>query len=230
MDKKKNLFLYCLMAAAFLGILVTGVLYGCPVYRMIPLCVSLMVMILQTRANRATFLLGGINALYYAVVYFSLKLYGMSLYSLLVACPLQLLTWWRWRKNAYAQATVLRRLTGRQRLRWGLGLAGAWLGLYLLLDAFGSGYLILDNTISIISTAGNLGSVLSLIEFPFAQILAHVLNITLYVQMVVEDPAQWPFLIFFSYALICSSISAWFMHKLYRKQRREAGKPSATAG
>lgn len=222
MDKKKNGFLYLMVAAAFLGITVTGVVYGCPVYRIIPLCVSLVVMILQTRANRMSFLLGGVNALYYAVVYFSLKLYGMSLYSLLVACPLQIVTWLRWRKNAYAQATVLRRLTGKQRLRWTAGLTGAWMGLYLVLDAFGSGYLILDNTISIISTAGNLGSVLSLIEFPFAQILAHVLNITLYVQMVQQEPAQWPFLIFFTYALICSSISAWYMHKLYRKQRREA--------
>ena len=219
---KKNVFLYILIAVAFAGIVATGWIYACPIYRVIPLCVSLVVMILQTRANRATFLLGGVNAIYYAVVYFSLKLYGMSLYSLLVACPLQLITWWRWRKNAYAQATVLRCLTRKQRLRWGLGLAGAWLGLYLLLDAFGSGYLILDNTISIISTAGNLGSLLSLIEFPFAQILAHVLNITLYVQMVQQEPAQWPFLIFFTYALICSSISAWFMHKLYRKQRQEA--------
>ena len=224
MDKKKNGFLYLMVAAAFLGITVTGVMYGCPVYRMIPLCVSLMVMILQTRANRMSFLLGGVNALYYAVVYFSLKLYGMSLYSLLVACPLQIMTWLRWRKNAYAHATVLRRLTGKQRLRWSAGLAGAWIGLYLILDAFGSWYLILDHTISIISTAGNLGSVLSLIEFPFAQILAHVLSITMYVQMVLEEPAQWHFLIFFSYALICSSISAHYMHKLYRKQRQEAGK------
>ena len=230
MDKKKNGYVYLLVAAAFLGIVVTGAVYGCPVYRVIPLCVSLVVMLLQTRANRMTFLLGGLNAAYYAVVYFSLGLYGMSLYSLLVACPLQIVTWLRWRKNAYAQATVLRRLTGKQRLRWSAGLAGAWLGLYLVLDAFGSGYLILDNTISIISTAGNLGSVLSLIEFPFAQILAHVLSITLYVQMVQQEPAQWPFLIFFTYALICSSISAWYMHKLYRKQRKEGEAPSATAG
>ena len=59
---KKNGLVYLLAAAAFLGIVVTGVVYGCPVYRMIPLCVSLMVMLLQTRVNRMTFLLGGLNA------------------------------------------------------------------------------------------------------------------------------------------------------------------------
>ena len=213
---------YVLVGAAFVGITVTAVLFSCDLYRIIPLYVSLIVMILQTRANRFSFVAGGLNAGYYAVVYFTLKLYGMALYSLLVACPLQIITWLRWRRNPYAQATVLRRLSPKQRIGWSAGLAGIWAVLYLILDAFGSGYLVLDNTISVISAAGNVGSMLSLIEFPFMQILAHMLNITLYVQMVANDPKQWTYLIYSVYALVCSIISACYMHRLYLQQRKES--------
>lgn len=221
--KKKSIPPRCFLAgAAFAGITVTAVLFSCDLYRVLPLYVSLIVMIMQTRADRNCFLVGGLNAAYYAVVYVVLGLYGMALYSLLVAFPLQIITWLRWRRNPYAQATVLRRLSVRQRIGWGAGMAGIWLVLYLILNAFGSGYLILDNTISVISAAGNVGSLLSLIEFPFMQVLAHVLNIALYVQMVGEDPRQWTYLIYSVYALACSILSAYYMHGLYLRQRREA--------
>lgn len=221
MKKKQFDPIYLLVAAAFVGITVTAILFSCDIYRVIPLYVSLVVMILQTRANRLSFLVGGMNAAYYAVVYVTLKLYGMALYSICVACPLQIITWLRWRKNPYAQSTVLRRLTAKQRIGWGAGFVAVWAVLYCILDAFGSGYLILDNTISVISAAGNVGSLLSLIEFPFMQILAQVLNLTLYIQMIGEDPRQWTYLIYTVYALICSAKSAYFMHRLYLKQREE---------
>ena len=221
MKTKKIPVRYMLAAAAFVGITVTAILFSCDVYRIVPLYVSLVVMILQTRANRACFLLGGLNAAYYAVVYVTLKLYGMALYSICVACPLQIITYIRWCRQPYAQATVLRRLTLKQRIGWGAGMAALWAALYLILDAFGSGYLILDNTISVISAAGNVGSMLSLIEFPFMQILAQVLNITLYVKMVAEDPRQWTYLIYSVYALACCGMSACYMQGLYRRQRME---------
>jgi len=221
MKKKQFDPIYLLVTAAFVGITVAAILFSCDIYRVIPLYVSLVVMILQTRANRLSFLVGGMNAAYYAVVYVTLKLYGMALYSICVACPLQIITWLRWRKNPYAQSTVLRRLTAKQRIGWGVGFVTVWAVLYCILNAFGSGYLILDNTISVISAAGNVGSLLSLIEFPFMQILAQVLNLTLYIQMIGEDPKQWTYLIYTVYALICSAKSAYFMHRLYLKQQEE---------
>lgn len=135
-----------LIGIAFVGITVAAVLFSCNFYRIVPLYVSHLVMLLQTKANRLCFLLGGLNCVYYAFVYFSLHLYGLALYSLCAAFPIQLVTYFRWRRNPYKQATVLRRLTVKQRIGWSLGLIAAWVGLYFLLASFGSEYLILDNT------------------------------------------------------------------------------------
>ena len=218
--KRTPLYKYILVAIAMSGITVAAILFSCDFYRIIPLYVSLMVMLLQTNANRNCFLLGGLNAAYYSIVYFLLGLYGMALYNLLIACPIQIWTFIRWRKRAYAQAAVLRRLSNHQRAGWLLGFSAAWIVLYFILDAFGSGYLILDNTISIISTAGNFASLLYLIEFPFIQILSHSLNIILNLQMIGTDPKQWTYLVYFIYALVCAILSAITLHKLYREQQQ----------
>ena len=181
-----------------------------------------MVLFLQTGAYRVCFLIGGLNAAYYAVIYFTLKLYGLSLYSICVACPIQIVTYLRWRRNAYAQATVLRRLSAKQRIGWAVGFLVAWAALYFVLRSFGSGYLILDNTVAIIGTAANLASFLYLIEFPFIQVVSQALNIALYCQVIRDDPRQWTYLIYSVYALICGILSAVYMQKLYLKQQAES--------
>ena len=99
--------------------------------------------------------------------------------------------------------------------------AGVWGILYVLLSSLGSGYLVLDNTVSVIGVASNVASLLYLIEFPYVQCLSLVLNIVLYMQMVQTDPMQWTFLIYTVYALICALISAVYMQKLYNWQRKE---------
>ncbi len=75
--KRSDLYRYILMAVAFAGITVAAVVTGSDVYRIIPLYVSLLVMYLQTRASRFSFLLGGCNAAYYAGVYLFLGLCGI---------------------------------------------------------------------------------------------------------------------------------------------------------
>lgn len=190
-------------------------------YRILPLYVSLVVMLLQTNANRFCFLLGGINSVTYSVVYFSLGLYGNALYALLFSCPIQIVTFLRWKKQAYAQATVLRRLTGKQRILWGIGFAVVWLILYFALSSAGSNYLILDNTISVIGIAGSIFSMLSLMEFPYLSAAGTVLSVILYAAMLRENPAQLTYLIFNLYAMICNILSANYTHKLYQKQQQE---------
>lgn len=221
MKLRGHIYKYVLIALTAAAVTVAAVLTGCPVYRVIPLYVSLFVMYLQTKASRFSFLLGGCNAAYYALVYFFLELYGMALYSLLIACPIQIMTYIRWKKRAYKHSALLKRLSWKQRLGAVLGFGAVWGLLYAVLSGFGSGYLILDNTVSVIGAMANAASLLYLIEFPYVQCLSLVLNIVLYIQMVQEDPRQWTFLIYTTYALICAAISAVYMQKLYNWQKKE---------
>lgn len=221
MKLRGHIYKYVLIAITAVAITVAAVLTGCPIYRIVPLYVSLFVMYLQTKASRFSFLLGGCNAAYYAAVYAFLGLYGMALYSVLVASPIQIVTYIRWKKRAYKHSALLKRLTWKQRIMAVAVFAGVWGILYVLLSSLGSGYLVLDNTVSVIGVASNVASLLYLIEFPYVQCLSLVLNIVLYMQMVQTDPMQWTFLIYTVYALICALISAVYMQKLYNWQRKE---------
>ena len=221
MKLRGHIYKYVLIGLTAVAISVAAVLTGCPIYRIVPLYVSLVVMYLQTRASRFSFLLGGCNAAYYAVVYFYLGLYGIALYSLLVASPIQIITYIRWKKRAYKHSALLKCLSWKTRLAAVLGFAGVWGLLYLILSGLGSAYLILDNTVSVIGAAANVASLLYLIEFPYVQCLSLVLNITLYIQMIQNDPKQLTFLIYTMYALTCALISAVYMQKLYNWQKQE---------
>lgn len=221
MKLQGHIYKYVLIGLTAVAITVAAVVTGCPVYRVVPLYVSLFVMYLQTKASRFSFLLGGCNAAYYAVVYVFLGLYGMALYSILVASPIQIVTYIRWKKRAYKHSALLKSLSWKQRLGAVVGFGAVWGLLYLILSGFGSGYLILDNTVSVIGAMANVASLLYLIEFPYVQCLSLGLNIVLYVQMVQNDPRQWTFLIYTTYALICAAISAVYMQKLYNWQKKE---------
>lgn len=221
MRYRGNIYKYILIAVTAVGITISAVYFSCEIYRVIPLYVSLVVLFLQTRASRVSFLIGGCNAAYYAVVYFLLGLYGMALYSILVACPIQIITYIRWKKRAYAHSAVLKRLTDRQRICWGIGSVAAWMVLYLLLRSIGSEYIILDNSIAVISTVSNLASLFYLIEFPYIQSVTHILNILLYIQMIQTDSKQFTYLIYTVYALACAVLSSVYMQKLYNWQKKE---------
>lgn len=193
-----------LMLLTAVSITVTAFIFPENILRIIPLYISLFIMLLQTKANRFCFLIGGCNAVLYAIVYFSLKLYGLALYALLVSFPLQLITFLRWSKKAYGKATVLRSLSAKQRICWTIGFATVWLLLYAMLSAFDSGYLILDNTVTLLGIIGTVFSMLSLIEFSFMQIVSGIISCILYVNMLREHPAQITYLIYTIYSLICS--------------------------
>ena len=210
-----------LAIAAFIAITISAIMFNCDIYRIIPLYISLVVMFLQMRASRISFLLGGCNAIYYAAVYFYLKLYGIALYSLLVAFPIQIITYIRWKKRAYAHTTILKRLKNKTRFIWVSGFMAVWLALYYLLYNLGSEYIILDNSAAVIGTAANLASLLYLIEFPYIQSVTHVINIILNAQLISNDPKQWTYLIYYFYALACAIISAVYMQRLYNKQKAE---------
>ena len=166
MKLRGHIYKYVLIALTAVAITGAAVMTKCPVYRVVPLYVSLLVMYLQTRASRFSFLLGGCNAAYYGIVYVALGLYGMAMYNAFLACPIQIVTYIRWKKHTVANATVLKRLTAKQRMLCVVSFAAAWTGLYFVLRVFGSEYVILDNSVTLISVCANIASFLYLIEFP----------------------------------------------------------------
>ena len=92
------------------GILITisGIYYKQNFLRILPLYNSLIIALLQSRVNRYSNLLGSINSILYAAVYFYYGLLASAFQALLFSFPMQLITFIRWNKNKWEKSTVLR--------------------------------------------------------------------------------------------------------------------------
>lgn len=187
--------------------------------RVIPLCVSLIIGLLQSYANRYYLLIGSLNSILYSIVYYLLDLRSMALYALIFSFPLQLITFFRWNKRAYGNSTVLRKLGIKKLIMVAIASASAWAILYLIFYKLGSPYLILDNTVTIIGMITTLLTLMSYIDAVYFQIITSVISIILYIQMIMKNPEQTTFLIYSIYSLFCVIRSMRAMLSIYKKQK-----------
>lgn len=131
-EKTNKMITIFLVGITFILITATALIYSEDGFIIVPLYVSLAIMLLQSKANRYAFLLGGINSLLYAGVYAYTGLYAMAAYAALVSCPLQLVTFLNWSKRPYGNATVFKKLSLKNKVI----LFASFVVLWLLMWAF----------------------------------------------------------------------------------------------
>ncbi len=216
---KENRSTLVLMAITGLLLLYTGIVYEQSFFRILPLFISLLVALLQSRANRLAYLLGGLNCFFlYTAVHFYYTLYAQAVYVFFVSAPLQLMTFFRWRKRPYKSSTILKKMSARTRLIVFSACALAFLALYFILNLFGSAYMFLDNFLTLLGVVITLLTLYAYVEYAYLAVLNTFLNIILYAQMMHAFPEQITFLIFYVYSFICSVKAFLHVHRLYREQ------------
>ena len=204
------------------GILITltGVLFHQSVQRMIPLYVSLVVGMLQSRANRYANLIGGINALLYAVVYFYFGLYASAANALLVSFPIQIATFIRWSNRSYKHSTKFRRLSAKSRIILSVIFAVSFSTIYIILSALNSEYRLLDLSVSLISVVTSVLALLSFMEYSWTMLGTGVFSIVLDISMMRDHPGQITYFVFSIYSMICIILQIISVHKLYKEQMK----------
>lgn len=207
-----------LIAVTFVGITVTGILYGQSPLRILPLYISLVVGLLQAGANRYASLLGGINSILYTIVYFLLGLYASAWYALFFSCPIQIATFIRWSRNTYGQSTVFRKMTAKQRLLTVVLFIASFGVLYVILRALGSSYQILDITTSLLGILISILTMLAYVEYSWLMLPSGLISIILHITMMAEYPAQITYLVFSLYSMVCVTRGFFRVRKLYAEQ------------
>lgn len=220
--KKHDLWLWILTGLCAVGIAVTGIVFSQSVFRMLPLFVSLVIGLLQARASRFAPLLGSFNSILYGIIYIGFGLYANAANAFFVSFPMQLVTFLRWKKNAYKNSTRFRSLKPRQ---WAL-LIGVFLLCFLLvnfaLSAAGSSYRLLDNSSTLLGLAISVLTMFSFREYSWLMLPNGLLTIGLYTAMMLDDPAQVTYLIYAVQSFICIVKQFFCVRQLYRKQKEEA--------
>ena len=218
---RKNIFICCLIPPTFLGIIISTILNDVSFFRIIPLLNSLVIMLLHSQANRYAFLFGGINSLIYAAVDISFTLYSSAASALLMAFPIQILTFIRWNKRAYKKSTKFTRLSPA----WRIAVVGIAILVYVILNlifhTLGSQYMLIDNLAFVTAMLTYVLTLFSFIEYPIVQILANAVTLSVNLTVFINDPARLPFLIYSVYALCCVTRGAISVLRLYREQKAQ---------
>ena len=217
---KDNLPRLCLMAVTAILITVTGILFHQSFIRILPLYVSLVVGVLQSRANRYASLLGGMNSILYALVYVYLGLYASAGYAILFSFPLQIMTFILWSRRKQGESTKFRKMSWGCRILVLIGYLTCFAILRMVLQAAGSSHQLLDNMTSLTGILISVLTMFAFVEYTWLMLPSGMLSIVLNFATMQTNPEQITYVIFSFYSITCVTIQFFRVRKLYAEQNR----------
>lgn len=219
--KKTILFEYLPMALTGIGILTCAIVFEQMLIKVLPLFFSLLIMLLNSRANRIGFLLGAINSCIYIIGFLMEGVYG-TVASTIFGIVIMLITYFRWKNNAYGKATVFRRFSVGGRILLALALCTAWAVTSFVLWLMNGTATIMDGLTMVLGFATNILSIVAYVEAPFLNIISCLSQFALWVQIVFinGNSADMTYLIYSIYCtyMVIRTFCRWL--KLYKEQHR----------
>lgn len=211
---RENKILSIMLPITFLLILATGIIFKQELLAILPLFVSLGVMVLQARVNRYAWLVGSLNSLLYCYYYFSMGLMSNFLYALIISFPLQMITFFNWRKKTTDKVTRLKKMSPRQRILAISAFLLAWWGIFFGISFFpNASYSILDTLTSVLGIAVTILTALRFSEYVFLQLVSGAINIVMYVAIIWDGELESiTYLIYAIYCLVCIVLAAVRMY------------------
>ena len=220
-DKKKAiLFEYLPMAMTGIGILICAIVFKQMFIKVLPLFFSLLIMLLNSRANRIGFILGAINSCIYIIGYLMEGVYG-SVASTAFGIVIMLITYFRWKSKAYGKATVFRRFSARGRVLLALALCVAWALVSFVLRIMGGTATVIDGLTMVLGFAINILSIVAYVEAPFLNIISGLSQFALWVQIVFIN-GNYAAMTYLVYSIYCAYMIVRTFYRwraLYKEQQ-----------
>jgi nicotinamide riboside transporter PnuC len=210
-----------IIAITGIAILFAGIFFKQELFLMVPLFVSLFVMSFQSEANRIGSLIGAINAVIYTAAYLYMGVYVSAASAIFLSVPLQLATFFNWKKNAYKKTVVFKKMSVKARVVALAALFALWGVSAGVLAYFKYEYAIFDTITFLLSLAVSILTMLAFIEYTYLWIVQAVTGLIVNVQMVVNDPKETTYLIYGVYALYCVIMAFINVQKFYKEQQTE---------
>ena len=204
-----------------IAILLSGILTKQHFFLMLPLFVSLFVMSFQSEANRVGALIGACNAVLYTITYICMGVYGSAASAFLFSFPLQLMTFFNWKKNAYKKTVVFKRMSTKVRIISGISGLALWAILAGVFYYLKYEYAVFDSVSFLLGFIVPILTMLAYIEYTYLWIFQAVTGLFLNIQMVSNDISQLTYLIYGVYALYCVICAFINVRKFYKEQQNE---------
>lgn len=204
MSKRKKLWIdYIPAALAAVLIIFFAILKEQSIIKTLPTLITLAVQILLARTSRFAFLLGGANSVLYAISYYSEPLYFSAFFALFISMPIQIYSYFNWKKNSNGDAPNIMSLPFYLKITTVIGIIITWIAFWKLLGNRIPSYQYpaID---SLIFTIGIITTVLSAIRFVDAQyfcIVSSTLSLVLWIMIVMKSPENINYVIIALYNL-----------------------------
>lgn len=221
---KKDIIIFILMGLTATGITVSGFYFKQNFINILPLYISLVIGMLQSKVNRYSCLLGSMNSILYGVVYFYFNLYASALSAVLFSFPIQMITFIRWNKNKRGNSTKLNKLTLKQKLLMLVGYVVLLFLMWWLLPLVGAEYVFLDSVSNLLGIIIYFLTMFAFVEYTSCMLVNGLITIVLYITMLKSSPDILPHLIFAVYSFVCISFAFFEARKLYKSQQKEENK------
>lgn len=224
MNRKKIWLEWVPIGICAVAILVCAFVFKQKWYKVLPTLNTLIILLLSARVDRRSFLIGGLNAAFYGIGFFSEGLYFSVINCLLVSMPLQLFSFFNWKKHADGNSTKLRTLGWKgEAVVISSTVVGCQLCYWLLLPFFGGGQqqAALDIFLFVIGLVITVLALLRYVETPYYNLISSTANLIMWALICVENIADLNYLIMAAYSLFRVLQSAITWTKQYRKNQKE---------
>ena len=200
-------------------VVITAVVTHQSPLRIIPLFISLVINILQTKVNRYAHLIGSLNSIQYGLIDWHYGLYGTAMTDFLVYFPFQLFTFILWSRRSYKQTTLLRSMTWKQRIWASVSCAVTWFGTFIALRLANSNYQIIDSTMTIASLLISILILFAFVEYTWLMIPLGMLGVYTNTVVMMDSLDRMPFLVFSIFSLYCQVLAFFQARRLYAEQQ-----------
>ncbi|MBR5119853.1 MAG: nicotinamide mononucleotide transporter [Clostridia bacterium] len=193
-------------------------------YKVLPTLNTLVILLLSARVDRRSFLIGGLNAAFYGIGFFTEGLYFSVINCLLVSMPLQLFSFFNWKKHADGNSAKLRTLGWRgEAVVISSTVVGCQLCYWLLLPFFEGGQqqVMLDIFLFVIGLVITVLALLRYVETPYYNLISAIANVVMWVSICTGNIANINYLIMAAYSLFRVAQSAITWTKQYKKSQKE---------
>ena len=196
---RKNGFLFLIAAI----IMIVSVINRQSFLKTLPTLISLVVQLLLISADRKAFLLGGGNAFLYALSYALDGVYFSALYACLISGPLQIFSFFHWKKHSDGNRVQLRLLGWHRLVAVIVSTGGGWAIAYFgLSQFFGTAvFPLLDTLVFTLGIVITLLSAFRYLESQYFSIVSALFSLSLWILITAGQPASLNYVIISGYNL-----------------------------
>ena len=149
--------------------------------------------------------------------------YASAASAVLFSFPIQLMTFFSWKKNAYKSTVVFKKMSNKVRMIFAFSIALAWAVLAGIFVHLKYEYAVLDSVTFLLGFVVPVLTMLAYIEYTYLWIVQAVVSTLLSVQMVVNDYRQTTYLIYAVYSFYCIICAFITVRKFYKEQQALKG-------